>query len=113
MANSACTTWQSWGTQESRRLFQSVPPDDVNDCLILTDLLVILSPSTAKCERAFSTMNKKKKSAHTRVNQDTTLTTLMRVRPSECNLDNFYSASAIEHCMTVAKTERYIELYLL
>lgn len=31
--------------------------EHVKDCLILIDLLVTLSPSTATCERTFSTMN--------------------------------------------------------
>ena len=58
------------------------PQEDVEDCLILIDLLVTLSPSTAKCKRRFSTMNQSKNLAHAQTNQDT-LTTLMRVRSSD------------------------------
>lgn len=72
------------------------PPDDVKDCLILIDLLVTMLLSTAKCERGFSIMNQLKNSTSTLMNQDT-LTTLMRVRSSDCNMDNFCSTSAIQH----------------
>lgn len=44
------------------------PPDDVKDCLVLIDLLVTLSLSTAKCERGFSTMNQLKNSVHAMMN---------------------------------------------
>ena len=36
------------------------PPNDVKDCLVLIDLLITLSPSTAKCERRLSTINQLK-----------------------------------------------------
>ena len=42
-------------------------PDDVKDCLVLLDLMLTLSPSTAKCERGFSAMN------HLKCNLRTTL----------------------------------------
>ena len=46
-------------------------PDDVKDCLILNDLLVTLSPSTAKCECGFSSMNQLKSNLRTSMGQDT------------------------------------------
>ena len=85
------------------------PQEDVKDCLMLIDLLVTLSPSTAKCERRFSTMNQSKNLARAQTNQDT-LTTLMRVRSSDCNLANFYLAPTIEHWMNEVKTKRHVKL---
>jgi len=64
------------------------PPDDVKDCIVLIDLLVTLSPSTAKCERGFSTMNQLKNSMRTLMNQDT-LTALMTVQSSNLNVIYF------------------------
>ena len=85
------------------------PPDDVKDCLVLIDLLVTLSPSTAKCERGFSTMNQLKNSMPTLMNQDT-LTALMRVRSSNLNVANFCATSAIQRWMSGAKTKRHMHL---
>lgn len=85
------------------------PQEDVKDCLMMIDLLVTLSPSTAKCERRFSTMNQSKNLARAQTNQDT-LTTLMRVRSSDCNLGNFYLAPTIEHWMNEVKTKRHVKL---
>ena len=85
------------------------PQEDVKDCLMLIDLLVTLSPSTAKCEHRFSTMNQSKNLARAQTNQDT-LTTLMRVRSSDCNLANFYLAPTIEHWMNEVKTKRHVKL---
>ena len=44
-------------------------PDDVKDSLILLDLMLTLSPSTAKCERGFSTMNHLKSNLQTTVSE--------------------------------------------
>ena len=35
----------------------SLRPDDIKDCLILLGLMLTLSPSAAKCQQGFSTMN--------------------------------------------------------
>lgn len=85
------------------------PPDDVKDCLVLIDLLVTLSQSTAKCERGFSTMNQLKNSMRTLMNQGT-LTALMRVRSSNLNVANFCATSAIQRWMSGAKTKRHVHL---
>ena len=85
------------------------PPDDVKDCLVLIDLLITLSPSTAKCERGFSTMNQLKYSMRTLMNQDT-LTALMRVRSSNLNVTNFCPTPAIQRWMSGAKTKRHVDL---
>jgi len=87
------------------------PPDDVKAGLVLAELLLTLSPSTAKCEHGFSTMYQLKNAARTLMNQDT-LTTLMRVQCSDRNMVNFSSSAAIQHWMCGAKTEtRCIDLF--
>ena len=40
-------------------------PDDIKDCLILLDLMLTLSPSTAKCEGGFSALTHLKCNLHT------------------------------------------------
>ena len=54
-------------------------PDDMKDCLVLVDLMMTLSPSTAKCERSFSAMNQLKSNVRTRISQGS-LVDLMRVQ---------------------------------
>ena len=54
-------------------------------------------------------MNQSKNLARAQTNQDT-LTTLMRVRSSDCNLGNFYLAPTIEHWMNEVKTKRHVKL---
>ena len=86
------------------------PPDDVKDCLVLIDILITLSLSTAaKCERGFSTMNQLKNSMRTLMNQDT-LTALMRVQSSNLNVTNFCPTPAIQCWKSGAKTKRHMDL---
>ena len=85
------------------------PPDDVKDCLVLIDLLITLSLSTAKCERGFSTMNQLKNSTRTLMNQDT-LTALMKVQSSNLDVTNFCATSAIQRWMSGVKTKRRVDL---
>ena len=85
------------------------PPDDVKDCFVWIHLLITLSPSTAKCERGFSTMNQLKNSTRTLMNQDT-LTALMRVQSSNLSVTNFCATSAIQRWMSGVKTNRPVDL---
>ena len=85
------------------------PPDDVKDCLVLSDLLITLSLSTAKCERGFSTMNQLKNSTRTLMNQDS-LTALMKVQSSNLGVTNFCATSAIQRWMSGVKTKRRVDL---
>ena len=85
------------------------PPDDVKDCVVLIDLLITLSTSTAKCKRGFSTMNQLKNWMRTLMNQDT-LMALMRVWSSNLNVTNFCATPAIQPWMSGAKTKRHVDL---
>lgn len=82
-------------------------PDDVKDCLILLDLMVTLSPSTAKCERGFSTMNQLKNYLRTTLAQ-TTLSDLMRMRSLDCTVKQYNPNPAISDWFSVAKTKRHV-----
>lgn len=54
-------------------------PDGIKDCVLLLDLMLTLSPSTAKCERGFSSMNQLKSNLRTTLAQNT-LSDLTRMR---------------------------------
>ena len=82
-------------------------PDDVKDSLILLDLMLTLSPSTAKCERGFSTMNHLKSNLRTALSQNT-LSDLMRMRSSDCTVKDYNVKPAISNWFSGAKTKRHI-----
>ena len=82
-------------------------PDDVKDCLVLVDLMMTLSPSTAKCERSFSAMNQLKSNVRTRISQGS-LVDLMRVRSSDVSTKEYCPGPAISHWILDAKTKRHI-----
>ena len=82
-------------------------PDDVKDSLILLDLMLTLSPSTAKCERGFSTMNHLKSNLRTTLSQNT-LSDLMRMRSSDCTVKDYNVKPAISNWFSGAKTKRHI-----
>ena len=65
--------------------FSNILPDDVKDCLVLIDLLITLSPSTAKCERGFSTMTQLKNSTRPLTNQDTLTALKSTIFKSQCD----------------------------
>ena len=82
-------------------------PDDVKDCLILLDLMMTLSPSTAKCERNFSAMNQLKSNVCTPISQGS-LVDLMRVSSSDVSTKEYCPGPAISHWILDAKTKRHI-----
>ena len=82
-------------------------PDDVKDCLVLVDIMMTLSPSTAKCERSFSAMNQLKSNIRTRISQGS-LVDLMRVRSSDVSTEEYCPGPAISHWILDAKTKRHI-----
>ena len=82
-------------------------PDDVKDYLVLVDLMMTLSPSTAKCERSFSAMNQLKSNVHTRISQGS-LVDLMRVRSSDVSTKEYCPGPAISQWILNAKTKRHI-----
>lgn len=82
-------------------------PDDVKECIVLLDLMMTLSPSTAKCERSFSAMNQLKNSIRSRMSQGS-LIDLMRVRSSDVSTKEFAPGPAISHWMLDGKQKRHI-----
>ena len=82
-------------------------PDDVKDCLVLLDLMLTLSPSTAKCERGFSAMNHLKCNLRTTLGQNT-LSDLMRMRSSDQTIKAYKPNAAINNWFSAAKTKRHI-----
>ena len=71
-------------------------PDDVKDCLVLLELMMPLSPSTAKCARSFSAMNQLKSNVGTLISQGR-LADLMRVRSSDVSTKKYCCDPAISH----------------
>ena len=60
-------------------------PDGIKDCVLLLDLVLTLSPSTAKCERGFSSINQLKSNLRTTLAQNT-LSDLTRMHSSDCTI---------------------------
>ena len=101
------TTLSAWGCADCWMWFYMwyyIPsrPNDVKDCLILLDLMLTSSPSTAKCEPGFSATN------HLKCNLWTPCQTwykgtlqTMQWRPSDWN-------SALSNWFRGAKTKRHI-----
>ena len=96
----------TWKMHRTLDVFSNIV---MSPCLVLIDLLITLSPSTAKCKRGFSTMNQLKNSMRTLMNQDT-FTALMRVRSSNLSVTNFCATSAIQRWMSGVKTKRHVDL---
>ena len=81
-------------------------PNDVKDCLVLVDLMMTLSPSTAKCERSFSATNQLKSNVRTRISQER-LVDLTRVCSSDVSTKEYCPGPAIFHWILDAKTKRH------
>ena len=81
--------------------------DDVKECLVLLDLMMTLSPSTATCERSFSAMNQLKSNVRSRISQRS-LVDFMRVRSADVSSKEYSSGPAISHWILDAKTKRHI-----
>lgn len=58
-------------------------PDSFKHILVLVELMLSLSPSTAKCEKCFSAMNRIKTNLKTRMEQRT-LSHLLRIKGMDC-----------------------------
>ena len=99
--------WPMLGTRLSRQRANNPVlasrPDDVKGCLVLVDLMMTLSQSTAKCERSFSAMNQLGSNVRTRISQGI-LVDLMRVPSSDISTKEYCSGPAISHWILDAKT---------
>ena len=81
-------------------------PDDLRNILVLVKLMII-SPTTATCERSFSAMNRLKTVLKTRMQQGT-LSNLLRVKDTGLVLKEFDPDSAIDLSLLKAKTKCHI-----
>ena len=81
-------------------------PDSLKHILVLVELMLSLSPSTAKCERCFSAMNRIKTNLKTRMEQRT-LSDLLRIKGMDCEINDFDPNPAIEAWLLGAKTKRH------
>ena len=82
-------------------------PHDVKACLILLDLMLTSTPSTAKCDPGFSVMNHLKCNLRTTLVQHT-LSDLMQARSSDHAKKGYRPNSAISNWFSGAKTNRHI-----
>ena len=100
--------WPMLGTRLSRQRANNPvlasKPDDVKDCLVLVDVMMTFSQSTAKCERSLSAMNQLKSNVRTRISQGI-LVDLMRGPSSDVSTKEFCSGPAISHWILDAKTK--------
>ena len=81
-------------------------PDSLKHILVIVELMLSLSPSTAKCERCFSAMNRIKTNLKTRMEQRT-LSDLLRIKGMDCEMKDFDPNPAIEAWLLGAKTKRH------
>ncbi len=82
-------------------------PEELQAILLLVELALTLSPSTAGVERGFSAMKQIKSSKRSRMNAST-LSDLMRVGASTTDVKSFNPARAISHWVTAAPRGRKI-----
>ncbi|XP_060082847.1 zinc finger protein 862-like [Ylistrum balloti] len=82
-------------------------PDNLQHILALVNIMITLSPCTAVCERAFSSMNKLKTTYRSQMKQ-TTLQNLMRIKQMQQNVSTFDANEAINIWLCSAKTCRQV-----
>ena len=82
-------------------------PDDAKDRLILLELMLTSTPSTAKCEPGFTAMNHLKCNLRTTLGQNT-LSDLMQMRSSDHAIKAYTRNSAISNWFSGAKTKRHM-----
>ena len=82
-------------------------PPHLSKVLVLVEALLTLSPSTAACERGFSTMNRVKTSHRTSLRSDT-LNNLMLISTDGCRVDEYSPDKAVEHWFFSAKGTRHL-----
>lgn len=79
-------------------------PDSLKHILVLVEL--ILSSSTAKCERCFSAMDKIKTNFKTRI-EKRTLSDLLRIKGMDLEMKDFDPNPATEAWLLSAKTKKH------
>ncbi|XP_071964144.1 zinc finger protein 862-like [Antedon mediterranea] len=83
-------------------------PPHLSKVLVLLQVLLTLSPSTAACERGFSTMNRVKTCHRTSLLPDT-LNNLMQISADGCKVEEYSPDKAVEHWFFSAKGTRHLE----
>ena len=85
-------------------------PDDVKDCLILLDLMLTSTPSTAKCEPGFSAMNHLKCNLRTfwKILGRNTLSDLMQMHSSDHAIKAYRPHSPTSNWFSGAHKKRHI-----
>ena len=82
-------------------------PQHLQHILVLVQLLLTLSPSTASCERGFSCMNRVKNSQRTCLHNDI-LNDLMQLSANGCEVDEYSPDKAVEHWFFSGKGTRHL-----
>ena len=82
-------------------------PQHLQHILVLVQLLLTLSPSTASCERGFSCMNRVKNSQRTCLQNDI-LNDLMQLSANGCDVDEYSPDKAVEHWFFSGKGTRHL-----
>ena len=81
-------------------------PDSIKNVLVLVEIMTVLSPCTASCERSFSAMNRIKTSLKTTMQQGT-LQDLMTVSSSSEDIKSFDPKPAISNWFLSSKRKRH------
>ena len=81
-------------------------PDSIKNVLVLVEIMTVLSPCTASCERSFSVMNKIKTNLRTTMQQGN-LQDLMTVSSSTEDIKSFDPKPAISNWFLSSKKKRH------
>ena len=83
-------------------------PEHLSNILVLVQLLLTLSPSTASCERGFSCMNRVKNSQRTCLQNDV-LNDLIQLSADGCEVNEYSPDKALEYWYFSAKGTRHLD----
>ena len=78
-------------------------PEDVGNILVLVEIMVVISPSTAGCERSFHLVNLVKNKLRTRLRNDT-LNILLKIAESGASIDDFDPNPVIDLWLKLSNT---------
>ena len=81
--------------------------EDIRGMIVLLQIMMTISPSTAACERGFSCMNREKTTLRTGLTEGT-LDDIMRINIDGSELDNFESNVHVSAWLASAKTVRHL-----
>ena len=84
------------------------PPEELQNVLILVEMMLTLSPSTAECERQFSCMNRVKTSLRNSLSQDT-LQALMKIGCDGPQDTDYSPDAAVDDWLTSGSKSRHLD----